>query len=429
MRFCFLIPTGCLTLALLHGHEVTLGDQGKISGTIQSITAEKEIRIQTPLSPEILTLQGEHLESIAFGKEGAASAPTSNILYLKNGDVIPANIESLDAQHLTFQTPWANKLQAARGALDCIHFGTGENQILYRGPNQGDWDLARSWKFDQALISEGWDPVHRKFASFPDRYILSFTVEWAGNIGFKCFFNSTSPEGSGATNAYFIQFNSAGFELKRQSSGSKKYTTLAAFNDFTPEDVEDNEMKIEVRVDRSNRLLQLVLNGKQMRNNIIDPIETGPMPQGNIVSFISTAGKDDPQTITDIQLSTWGSSGSEARLEKRTDTKRDVLFDIESNRSSGTLKSIQPGKELQVLFENPHDPSPKPLPASKVAIIYFAGEKAKAESGAYKIKLHGPGVLHVKSFTLADEVIVANHPNLGDIRIGLSMIDTITRTP
>lgn len=430
MRIRFLISGSLLAFALLHADEVSLGNQGKISGAVKSISAQREIRLQSPLSPDLLTIDGENLQSIQFEKKDDNSSTTGNILYLKNGDVIPADIESLDAEQLTFQTSWAKKLQVSRAAIDCIHFGTGVNQVLYSGPKKDDWDLGRAWKFDNnTLISEGWNPTHRKFESFPDRYILSFTLEWINNIGFKCFFNSTNADGNGTTNCYFIQFNSAGFELKRQSSGSKKYTTLAVFNDFAPDDMEDNVMKIEVRVDRSNRLLQLLINGKQMRNNIIDPLETGPMPTGTIVSFISTSGKEDQQTLSDIHLSTWGASGTEARLEKRTESKRDILYDVESNRSSGTLKSIQPGKELQVLFENPHDPTPKPLPASKVAVIYFAGDKAKAGPSAYQIKLQRHGTLHVNSFTLADDMILANHSYLGEIRIAVPMIESITHTP
>jgi hypothetical protein len=429
MRFCFLFSCSFLPIALLHADEVSLGNQGKITGSVKSISAEKEIRMQTPLSPDLLVLQGDQLESILFEKKEDATSSSNNIVYLKNGDVIPADVESLDGKTLTFQTAWSSKLQVDRQAIDCIHFGTGENQILYRGPNKDEWNLNSSWKFDDALISEGWGAVHRKFDTMPDRYILNFDVEWENNVGFKCFFNSTTQDGNRPTDGYFIQFNTAGFELKRQSTGTKKYTTLAAFNDFTPENMEDNVMKIEIRVDRSNRLLQLLVNDKQLRNNIIDPMETGPIPDGKIVSFISTSGKDDPQTISNISLTTWGAAGTEARLEKRTDTKRDVLFDVESNRSSGTLKSIQPGKELQVLFENPHDPSPKPLAASKVAVIYFSGDKPKAEASPCIIKLHGQGALHVNSFTLADSAIVANHPSLGEIRIAVAMIESITRTP
>lgn len=423
------LATSLLSAGMLCADEVSLGAQGKISGTVESVSAEKEISLRTPLSPELLQFQGDQLESIVFEKGETPPSGTQNILYLKNGDVLPINVEQLDDKALAFDSPWSGKLSINRSALDSLHFGTAENLVIYRGPNENEWQTGRAWKFDEGLVSQAWGSVHRKFEPLPERYILNFTVEWTGNAGIKCLFASTSADGNGSADCYYLQFNSGGLELKRQSTGSKKYTSLAAFNDFTPDDLDDNQMAVEIRVDRSNRLLQLAVNGKQLRNNIIDPVETGPMPSGDIISFVSTAGSEDRHTVTDIRISQWGSASAEARMEKRTDTKRDVLFDIESNRSSGTLKSIKPGKDLQVLFENPHDPSPKPLPGSKVAVIYFAGEKAKDKSPPYRLKLQGTGLLHVDSFSLADGIVRAKHPELGDLEIKASLIAEISRVP
>jgi len=423
------LASSLLSVGALCADEVTLGAQGKITGTVESFSAEKELSLRSPLSPELLKIQGDQLESMVFEKGDASPASTNNIVYLKNGDVLPINVEQLDEQTLTFESPWSGKKSIARTAIDSLHFGTSENLVLYRGPNENEWQTGRAWKFDEGLVSQAWGSVHRKFEQLPERYILNFTVEWTGNAGIKCLFASTSADGNGTADCYFLQFNSGGLELKRQSTGSKKYTSLASFNDFTPDDVEDSKMEVEIRVDRSNRLLQLAINGKQLRNNIIDPVETGPMPSGNLISFVSTSGSEDRHTITDIRLSNWGSASAEARMEKRTDTKRDVLFDIESNRSSGTLKSIKPGKELQVMFENPHDPSPKPLPGSKVAVIYFAGENAKDTPQPYRLKLHGTGILHLDSFTLGNGVVRAKHPELGELEIAASFIAEISRIP
>lgn len=422
--FCAFLP-----FTLLHADDVSLGALGKFTGEIKAVTSEKEIHLQSPVSPELLILQGDQLESLRFDQPQKTGSQTQNLLNLKNGDIIPSDIEFLDAEQLTFRTPWANKLQVSRKAIDSLHFGAGENQVLYSGPKKDEWELSRSWRFDDALVSQGWSPAHRKFDEFPDRYILEFTVAWQGNVGFKCLFNSNSIDGNSNTDCYFIQFNSAGFELKRQSTGAKKYTTLVSINDYTPDNMEDEEMRIEMRVDRVNRHMQLIINGKVMRSNIIDPKETGPAPNGSIVSFTATAGNDDAQTISDIRLTTWASTSSEARLEKRTEFKRDVLFDIESNRSSGTLKSIKAGKVPQILFENPHDPAPKPLPATQVAVIYFSGQSPEKPSTSYRLKLHGGGILHINSFTFSEGIVKAQHPDLGDLGIPSTMIEEVTRTP
>ncbi len=415
--------------SLLSADVISLGSEGKISGKVESISEDGVITLSSPISPEKLQFSQKEMDRLKFDAKEPAKITSNNILYLKNGDVMPVSVEQLDEKQLSFQLPWSAKLNAERSALDSLHFGTSENTVLYRGPLANEWNLGRAWKFNNGLESQAWGPTHRKFESFPDRYILHFSLEWTGNAGIKCLFASNSADGNGEVDCYFMQFNSAGLELKRQATGSKKYTSLASFNHLTPDEMEDNKMEVEVRVDRTNRILQLAVNGKQLRNNIIDPAETGPVPQGNIISFISTSGSEDRHTISDIRVSTWGSASAEARLEKRVDSKMDVLYDLESNRSSGLLKSIQPGKELQILFENPHDPAPKPLPASKIAVIYFSGEKPIAPAAPIRIQLHGTGTLWVDSFTLRNETIFAKHPVLGELEIATTLISEISRKP
>lgn len=431
--FFFIVRRGFFLSSLLcmspclSADVITLGAEGKISGKIESISADGLITLGSPLSPEKIQFAVKELDRIKFDVQETPKTSCNNILHLKNGDLLPVEIDQLDDKQLSFRLPWSEKLSAPRDAIDSLHFGTSENVVLYRGPQAEEWNLGRAWKFNNGLESQAWGTTHRKFQSFPDRYILSFDLAWTGNAGMKCIFASNSADPNSAADCYFLQFNSAGLELKRQTSAGKKYTSLATFNDLTPDDMKDNRMQVEIRVDRVNRLLQLAINGKQVRNNIIDPMETGPSPKGDIISFSSTSGNEDKHTITNLRVTTWGSASAEARLEKRNDTKTDVLYDIESNRSSGLLRSISHANELQVLFENPHDPSPKPILASKIAVIYFAGEKPKESTTPYRIQLHGVGTLWVDSFVLLDGKVLAKHGILGELEIATSLISEISR--
>jgi hypothetical protein len=172
-----------------------------------------------------------------------------------------------------------------------------------------------------------------------------------------------------------------------------------------------------------------VLNGKKYRNNITDPLETGELPQGKFVHFTCTTGNEDIQMIQNITLSSWGAATAEARLEKRTNTKTDLLFDIESNRSSGVIASIGAGPNPNLLFENPHDPNPRPIPLSKIAVVYFSGKSVEEKSMKYKIKFRGSGLLLVDQFTIENGTINVQHPLLGPIKLSTSIIDRIDRNP
>lgn len=425
MRYALLL---CYSLGFVQADEIAFETVGRVTGTVESVNEANEISLRSALSPDPLIIDGKRLSSILFDKNDKKTPPAPNLIYLKNGEIIPADLNSLDADRLDFKTQWSNSLQVARKEIDSLHFGTTENQLLYRGPNDKEWQLGNTWKFDKALVSAGYGSVSRKFDSFPERYIIQFHCEWTGNAGLQCFFGGSTANVNENTDCYMLTFNNAGLELKRRSTQGNKYTSLAGFTDFTPNDIPDNSIEVEIRVDNNSRLLQLRVNDKALRNNIVDPTETGAMPTGSYLHFISTTAAKDMHTITNIRLSTWGSAGGEAQQESRTDNKKDILFDFESNRSTGVLKSISPGKDPMILFENPHDPNPQPLPASKVAVIYFSGEAGEQKPSDYVLQFLGAGRLNINQFTVNNGILSTKHPLLGDIQIPTAMILEISRS-
>ena len=411
--------------------QVTFKDQTKLTGEISTLRENQKLTLRSALSPNPLDLQAESIESITFDSVSRAPVAAKNLLYLKAGDVMPITSPILENGELRFDTTWSGSLKVARENIDSLHFDTIENEVIYSGPNNQEWTLSNGWRFDaddNSLVSQSWGSVHREFAALPDRYILSFTVSWTSNAGIQCRIGGSSPDTNSRQNAYLFQLGSNGIELKRMTAAGK-YQTLASESQLTPDKFEDNELKVEIFVDRTNRLLQLVLNGKKYRNNITDPLETGELPQGKFVHFTCTTGNEDIQMIQNITLSSWGAATAEARLEKRTNTKTDLLFDIESNRSSGVIASIGAGPNPNLLFENPHDPNPRPIPLSKIAVVYFSGKSVEEKSMKYKIKFRGSGLLLVDQFTIENGTINVQHPLLGPIELSTSIIDRIDRNP
>jgi hypothetical protein len=423
------LPAACCSLSA--ADQVTFKDQTKLTGEIATLRENQTLTMRTALSPDPLELQAESIESITFDSITRAPVAAKNLLYLKAGDVMPITSPILENGELRFDTIWSGSLKVARENIDSLHFDTAENEVIYSGPNNQEWTLSNGWRFDaddNSLVSKSWGSVHREFAALPDRYILGFTVSWTGNAGIQCRIGGSSADTNSRQNAYLFQLGSSGIELKRMAAAGK-YTILASESQLTPDKFEDNEVKVEIFVDRPNRLLQLVINGKKYRNNITDPLETGELPQGKFIHFTCTTGDEDIQMIQEITLSSWGAATAEARLEKRTDTKTDILFDIESNRSSGVIASISAGPSPNLLFENPHDPNPRPIPLSKIAVVYFSGKSAEGISTKYKIKFRGAGLLYVDQFAIGNGNLNVQHPLLGPIEISTSIIDRIDRNP
>ncbi len=410
---------GCgLLLGALHADEILLGSSGKISGSLQSMDSATQLSVQSPLAPNPLEIPASAVDAILFTPSTVNSPPPPQLLQLTNGDQLPAEIIELDAASLTYRPSWPVTGKVPREAMLSLHFDAANAQILYAGPQKDDWQVGKAWKIEQAaLVSQAWGPAHRQFEHLPDRYVIDFHVEWTGNAGFKFLIASNNPDGNTDTDAYFLQFNSAGLELKRQMSQPRKYISLATFNDLTPDQFEESTVHFTIRIDRSNRLLQLAINGKDIRRTIIDPNETGAIPKGSFYSFLSTTGQDDQHRISKIQFSTWPSGSVEARKEKRPTSDRDTLYDVDSNRISGKLLAIKPGNPPSILFENPHDPSPQPLPTSQVAVIHFSHPAQPLTELCYRIELRHQGVLHLPQFILREAQLLGTHPLLGPIAI------------
>lgn len=420
-----------LLCTLCDADQITFKDQTRLCGEIESLRDNQALTMRSELSPDPLELVAQEIESISFSQQKKASIAAKNLLYLKAGDVIPVLSPVLENKELRYDAAWGGSLKVAREHIDSLHFDTTEDELLYSGPNNLEWALNNAWQFDaeeKSLVSQSWGSTYREFQNLPERFVLSFKVAWTGNAGVQCRIGSSTNDTNSRQNAYMFQLNSSGIELKRMSV-TGKYTTLASESQLTPDKFHENEVLIEIHVDRTNRLLQLVLDGKKYRNNITDPIETGELPQGKFVHFTCTTGNEDTQIISEIKLSSWGASTAEARLEKRTDTKSDLLFDIESNRSSGVITSISAGPKPAILFENPHDPNPRPIPLSKVAVVYFSGKPAAEKTNKYTITLRGAGVLQADKFTMENRTLLVEHPLLGNLSLSTDIIERIDRNP
>jgi hypothetical protein len=411
--------------------QITFKDQAHLTGKVEALRDDQTLTVISALSPDPLELVAKSIESIQFDAQEKTTIAAKNLLYLKAGDVLPIISPLLKNKDLSFDTAWSGQLKIAREHIDSLHFDTTEDEVIYSGPGNNEWIINNGWSYDaddKTLVSQNWGSVHREFPTIPDRFILSFKLSWTGNSGVQCRIGGALPDTNSRQNTYLFQIGTSGIELKRTTVTGKS-ETLAIESQLTPDKFPENEVTVEIFVDRTNRMLQLVLNGKKIRNNITDPIGTGDLPQGRHVSFTCTQGNEDIQIISEIKLSSWGAATAEARLEKRTDSKTDLLFDIESNRSSGVIASISAGPSPQLLFENPHDPNPRPIPLSKVAVVYFSGKSATEKTSQYKIKLRGSGMLQADKFTIANDIVKVQHPLLGNIELSTNIIERIDRNP
>lgn len=418
-----------LTLtAATRADEVTLDGEARLEGTVTAIGEGGATRLESPLSPEPLALRAGTVKKVAFADSAAATSQGSTRVKLKSGDVIPCELKALDADSLTVSTVFSNDLKIPRNALGSLELGIVSQNAIYAEPKDLEGWSTTSWRFkDGAFVSGANGTLSRKF-ELPDQYILRFRLNWKGTPSLRVFFSDPLEPKSNPIDRYLFQFNSAGFNLKRQNSSGRTYVDLINLA-RRPDSFSDSKVDIEVRVDRTQSLIWLYLDGNlEGRFN-----DLAAAPKGGGIVFESNAGNDSEQRISDFRVLSWDATGDRHRTEERGDKKSDSLIDSEGDRYSGRLESLTLGadSEATLLFKSPLLEKVMSIPAKRVSTVFFAEGPAPAEEkpATLLVKLRDGGRIRADQCTFSGESLQVRHPLLGQLPMKRSSILSIEQAP
>jgi hypothetical protein len=404
--------------------EVTLAGDSRLAGSVVSIAENGNVFLDTPLSPEPVSLRGESVRHIAFSKHTESNVRGDTLLTLANGDVLPCEIRSLDANRLTLATSFAGDLAIPRTALNRLTLGAISTRTLYDGPTTLEgWENERWTYQNHTFASQSGGRLSKTF-DLPQQFILRFHLAWRNNPNLQLAFAEAS--GEPKADRYLFQFTNAGIEIKRQNVAEQKLVTLTTLS-RPPAKFEESEMDVEIRVNRKESKLQLWIDGR-LEARIDDPV--GQPPDGKGIAFRSNVGGEETHRISKIQLLAWDVEGERHRTEERGDPKTDALIDAEGGRYSGQLESIATRDGNAVLrFKSPLLEKPMEIPATEVSTVFFAGIKsAETAKSSLVLKVHGGGELHVESCRFAGDRISARHPLLGELTLNRAALVAVERT-
>ncbi|HEX5790942.1 MAG TPA: hypothetical protein VFY13_07295, partial [Luteolibacter sp.] len=220
LRSALLLLGGCCTVA--QGDTVKLSGDHQLSGQLRSMDAQGVIEWTSPLSPEPLKLKADKLDSIEFAGDPPADVPSSILVTLRNGDILPVTaIEQIDLQQLKLTSPTTGRITAPRPALDSAQFGAREDKLVYEGPaNLREWledgGEADNWDFtNNSLVSAGSSLAARRF-DLPQDFVLRFSLAWGkGSASFSTTFADPLAEGGKPVDRYRLQYNEAGMRVER----------------------------------------------------------------------------------------------------------------------------------------------------------------------------------------------------------------------
>ncbi len=425
-----IIAIGCMGLLSLTGGRadvLAFRQTGQLRGEVQAISAAGVVTLQSGATASPLHLKLDQLTSVHFPTNVPPAWSGGAMVTLRNGDYFPANTLSWSEDVLQAATPWGAVLPIPRSQLEYLKWGTTQNAELYRGPQQNDWQLGENWKIDAGLVAYGWGAASHQFATLPARWILAFDLTWDGTVNFQVVMGSESALPDESSTAYVLMFHGGGLELKKRIRGQARLMNLAPLSDFTP-DFFRGKVRFELRVDQQQRLLQLSANGVLLRRCVIDPDDSGPVPSGSWLSLMTNAGQEDRHAVKNLQLLSWDRRFEEAQREKRKAGERDWLFDVDSNRISGTWKSMRAGAGDQwIEWENPQQPQLLQIPCERAAMVVFAGKTRVTEKGVFSMNLHHEGRLQVNGLVLENRKFTVKHPLLGELTLPQELVQSIER--
>lgn len=394
----------------------------RLSGSVRAIGDNGSVLLDTPLAPEPVPLKANSVRKVVFSDLADQPAAATCGVTLINGDVLPGDIESIDAKNLTVNSSVAGHFVIPRDQVYALQLGMHQANTLYAGPDGFNGWLrepatAEHWSFnDGAFQVRGNGKISRE-CDLPPQFVVRFKLGWESDPNIRFSFAAAPGTGEGARDRYYLQFNAAGIEIKRESSSGRRYTTIATLNRL-PKQYPGKHLTIEIRVDRPGRTLQLYLNDEP-EGPFKDPLAKAPA--SGLIILESMVEEGASVRVSHIEVLDWNLKGERRRTEDRGDVTKDVLIGSQSERFSGTLVEAKKGPEgLLYVFKSAFQDDAIEVPESEISTVFFIGKKdsgAAAAKDPFILQLRGGGSLHVSSCTFAAEQVEAAHPLLGRLTL------------
>jgi hypothetical protein len=406
----------------------------RLTGVLRSIGDDGVLELQSELSNEPLRLRGAMVEKVDFAVSAEDPEPPAVKVELVNGDVIPCSIVEMDGRGVLVDSPVLGKLRIERRHLAAMQFGIHARKVVYEGPRDGgEWmhpdDDDTTWNYeDGALVAEG-----QAFASrdvkLPENFILRYELEWERNAmpSLQVYFCDPLVAVGERCDRYYLQFGSAGFELKRESATGKRYTTIAFVNRM-PGEFPDRKLQVELQVDRRDSSLRLMLDDKA-EGEWRDPV--GSAPAGGGMALVSQASDGVVQSLRGIAVRENDATPQRHRAERRADVNRDSMITRKDERWTGELVGIAATNAGRVLsFKSDFGDKLVELPEADVSTVFFpqsADDSALVPEVSYLLRVADGGVLRIASCRFAEDVAIVNHPLLGSLNLGREKLRVIEK--
>ena len=402
----------------------------KLTGTVTAIEQSGVIVLASPLTGEPLRLKPGAVKRVHFGKNSAEPEPSPMLVELANGDRLPVQVTSYSAEKGMQVTSSAiGEILIPPSALSSLELGIPARKLVFEGPGDiAGWKSTSKDGFDRVGIEgKDWTISGRLEASrqfnTPENFVLAFTLQWPVRQQPNIRIHFASPDATSVTKAdrYFLQFSSAGFEVKRERTKTSGFPSILV-SKRRPDEFNGRKVDVEIRVNRSNKRIELFLNG-ELESWGIDPESSVPTGGGIILGINGMNGTS--HTIRDLTLSELDNTRARHRAEDRGNDSQDSLLSRDDDRWAGKLLAIRTREsDTDFLFQTTLRKEPLEIPIDDISTVFFRKPDVPAPNGPaqYRLQLQGEGGLSVKSCIITDGKITVDHPLLGKLQLNKQAI-------
>jgi hypothetical protein len=372
---------------------------------------------------------------------------------LANGDQLAGDLSELTYKKLLLNTWYAGQITIDRKAVRTLVPGEIPLSVFYEGPRDAkQWTFSNpnlgagvaipfgrggakippaalqqmqamrnaQWKLKAgAFQSSGRDAyVGRQFPKMGDRTNIEFDVAWGGSLSLYVNFYTDNLKSYSQGNTYSLRLSQTSAYMYKYESqpGRMRSSRIGNTVRYNLSSIKQ-EAHMSIRVDKTKKLILLVINGKQVAK-WNDPGKFAGKGKGLLFSARTT----NPMQVGNIRLSEWdGQTPSEMKLAGK-DIKEDFIELANKDILTGTLLDIKRG---QMNFK-PDFSDAIPIPLKRVSLIRMATVKAPAAAtNPIRATLSGRGQITATLKQWKDGKVTLSSPTFGETIIDAKAIESI----
>ena len=374
-------------------------------------------------------------------EDGPKKTYNGDMIYLRNGDVIPCRIETIDDQHVELNSIFAGHGKISRSEVKAIDFGSsGENALLqFDHPtwvlnNENEGAIEREG--DRATFNESGTIGHENaFVGNTMTFDLTWTADEPVSLGVGVRSREANQLGSSSVRLYFIgdQIHVRGLERERGFVYRHRLTDRSARIEMS---LQSNRFRMFINGDNAlDQVLRsqredgqgLVFATKRERPNKApkELLTISNLRAGNVRRELGTVSIDENDKA---QLLTIPRS-------RRTNPSKHVLVAQNGDVLRGQLVSITPD---EIYFRSRFDEMT--FARERVATVIWLDSPADDKAANVNADRVEPGVSlrHPMQAVLLGDItfsfsadqmneteIIGKHPYLGDCRLPINEVSEI----